>query len=280
MQVRRPKIDYANIRAHWAPNHEFAQDRNATSTIPTYVEPYLIRVMRRAKDALPESETALRREIDWFIGQESQHFQQHNAFNARIREAGYPKLAEFEMRLKNDYVRFLSEKSLKFNLAYSEGFESMGPPAAEMWFDHSADFLDGADPEAVALWKWHMAEEFEHRDVCFRVYKALFARTFWGKLANGWLYRCYGLVCAIRHLGAYGNDARAYVLEVDRAAMTAAERARSEANEKAVDAHKRRHMLPGLLKCFSPFYNPAKKREPAGLMAYLRQFEEGGTYAR
>ena len=276
MQVRLPKIDYSRVRPDWAPNREFAHDRNAASTIPTYVEPYLIQVMQRAKAALPASEARLHKEIDWFIAQESQHFRQHNAFNKKIREAGYPGLAPFEEKLRQDYVEFLASRSLKFNLAYSEGFESMGPPAARMWFEHSESFLAGADPEAVALWKWHMAEEFEHRDVCFRLFRALYARGLWERFWNGWLYRCYGLVSAIRHLGAYSTVVRDYLIATDRAKMDAEALARSKANDKAVKAHTRTHMLPQLLKALSPFYNPARKPAPRGLNDYLRRFEKGG----
>jgi len=276
MQVRLPKIDYSRVRPDWAPNREFAHDRNAASTIPTHVEPYLIQVMQRAKAALPAGETRLHKEIDWFIAQESQHFRQHNAFNKKIREAGYPGLAPLEEKLRQDYVAFLASRSLKFNLAYSEGFESMGPPAARMWFEHSAAFLEGADPEAVALWKWHMAEEFEHRDVCFRLFRALYARGPWGRFWNGWLYRCYGLVSAVRHLGAYSTAVRAYLIATDRAKMDADALARSQANEEAVTAHTRKHMLPQLLKALSPFYNPARKPAPRGLNEYLRRFEKDG----
>jgi predicted metal-dependent hydrolase len=276
MRVRFPRIDYSNVRPDWAPNREFAHDRNASSTIPTYVEPYLIKVMQRAKAILPASETRLHAEIDIFIAQESQHFRQHNAFNRKVREAGYSGLAPLEAKLRDDYVAFLDRHSLKFNLAYSEGFESLGPPAAAMWFDHSDAFLTGADPEAVALWKWHMAEEFEHRDVCHRLFHALYSQGPWNRLWNGWLFRCYGFVCALRHLGAYGKTVRAYLIETDRAGMTAGERAQSIANERAVDAHTRKYMLPQLLKVFSPFYDPARKIAPRGLDGFLQRFEKAG----
>lgn len=276
MKVRMPKIDYSKVRPNWAPNHEFAHDRNASSTIPTYVEPYLIKVMQRAKAALPARHVQLHQEIDWFIAQESQHFRQHNAFNRRIREAGYPGLAYFEEKLKQDYVEFLDKHSLKFNLAYSEGFESLGPPAAKLWFEHSDAFLAGADPEAVALWKWHMAEEFEHRDVCYRLFRTLYAQGPWQRFWNGWLYRLYGFLCAARHLGAYTKAVRSYLIETDRTAMTPAELARSHSNLKAVTTLTRRHMLPALLQVLSPFYDPARKPSPRGLEGYLARFEKGG----
>lgn len=277
MQVRMPKIDYSKVRPDWAPNREFAHDRNASSTIPTYVEPYLIKVMQRAKAALPAHHARLHQEIDWFIAQESQHFRQHNAYNRRIREAGYPGIEPFEERLKQDYVEFLDKRSLKFNLAYSEGFESMGPPAAAaLWFEHSDAFIAGADPEAVALWKWHMAEEFEHRDVCYRLFRTLYAKGLRGRFWNGWLYRVYGFACAVSHLGAYSKAVRRYLIETDRATMTPEKRAQSQRNLDAVSALVRRTMLPALLTVLSPFYDPAKKPSPRGLEDYLARFEKGG----
>jgi len=274
MQVRTPKIDYSRVRVHWAPNREFAHDRNAASLTPTYVEPYLIKVMQRAKTALPLSETGLHQEIDWFIAQESQHFRQHNAFNRRVREA-YPGIAAFEERLRDDYARFLG-RPLKFNLAYSEGFESLGPPAARLWFEHSDAFLAGADPEAVALWKWHMAEEFEHRDVCWRVFRALYARNPWQRLVNGWLYRVYGFAYAVTHLGKFTSNVRRLMIAQDRATMSEEEIARSRANLGAVITLAKREMVPQLYKVLSPFYNPARKKAPRGLEDYLARFEKGG----
>jgi uncharacterized protein len=276
MRVRLPKIDYSNVRPDWAPNREFAHDRNASSTIPTHVEPYLIKVMQKAKAELPAHHAELHREIDIFIAQESQHFRQHNAFNRRIREAGYPGLEAFENELRDTYVAFLANRSLKFNLAYSEGFESLGPPAAALWFEHSDAFLEGADPEAVALWKWHMAEEFEHRETCHRLFHALYSRNLWQRFWNGWLYRCYGFLYAAVHLGRYTKAVRRYLIATDRAKMSPEEIQQSVANVRAVGMLAREHMVPELIKVFSPFYDPGKKPEPRGLAAYLERFDKNG----
>ncbi len=270
MLVRRPALNHGAIRAHWAKNHAYAQDVNASSTIPSQVEPYLIRVMRKAKENLPEHEKELRAEIDWFIAQEAQHFSVHNEFNAALIKQGYARIPEFEARLRKDYVQFLNKRSLKFNLAYSEGFECMGPVAARRWFDLSDDMLEGADPDAVLLWKWHLAEEFEHRHTIYRIYMRLFARSPWEKFWNGWLYRCYGLICAIIHLGKYSDDARAYLLSMDRATMTPDKLAQSKADEKIANQHRARTMS-AILECLSPFHSPDHFPEPTGMQDYLAQ---------
>ena len=279
MKARFPKIDYSGIRPHWAPNREFAHNVNASSTIPVFVEPWLIKVMMKAKAVLPASETRLHREIDIFIAQEAQHYRQHAGFNRNIREA-YPEIIPHEQRIEREYDEMLEHRSLKYCVAYSEGFESLGAPAAKMWFERYDPYLEGADYEAVALWKWHMAEEYEHREVCFRLFRALYARSLWGRFWNGWLYRCYGFVCVVRHLGDYSRRVSQAMIDADRRAMSAEELERSEASLKAFQAFMKRNTGPELLKVFSPFYDPAHKPEPRGLRDYLKRFEKGGDMGR
>ena len=279
MQVRFPRIDYSRVRPDWATNREFAHDRNASSTIPTYIEPYLIRIMNRAKNELPEDAAELRQSIEVFNLQEGQHTRQHSAFNRRIREF-YPEILPLELKLKADLERFAATRSLRFNLAYCEGFESLGPPAAQLWFEHSEAFLESADYEAVALWKWHMAEEFEHREVCYRTFKALYAQGLFGRIVFGWLYRVYGFLFVAGHLGAYTKAVRAAMIERDRSRMAPAERAQSHKNLKALSRLMLRRFVPALLPVLSPVYDPGRKRAPKGMEAYLARFEKGGDMGR
>ena len=281
MHARFPKIDYSGVRPDWAPNMAFAHNVNASSTIPVFVEPWLIKVMGKVKAVLPAHETALHEEIDIFIAQEAQHYRQHAAFNRRIRDA-YPEIIPFEKKIEAEYADMLANKSLKYNLAYSEGFESMGPPSALMWFEgyEDAGFLAGADYEAVALWKWHMAEEYEHRETCYRLFRALYAKTLWGRFWNGWLYRCYGFVCALRHLGAYSANVSATLMKADRRTMTPEQLERSNADSALVGTFMKTKFMAELKKVFSPFYNPANKPEPRGMREYVGRFDKGGDMGR
>jgi hypothetical protein len=270
MKVRYPKLDFSSIRAHWAPHIEFVQRANASSTIPSYVEPYLVKVMLKAKAELDPKETELHGELAIFIKQEAQHCKQHNAFNERLRDSGYPELATYEAQLAADLERFLATKSLKFNLAYSDGFEAMGALGATMWFDAYNRFLEGADQEAVDLWRWHMAEEYEHREVAFKIYQKLYGKY---DLINGWLYRVYGFLFAVIHLMGYGKRVGKYLLDKDRAKMSPEEVKASMAREKDFAKATGKRALPELLKVLAPWYNPARTKAPAGIAAYLTQYE-------
>jgi predicted metal-dependent hydrolase len=279
MVVRYPRIDYSKIRAHWAPNIAFAQHQNATSIIPAPVEPWLIKVLQKAMDLLPADKGRLRDDMAAFIGQESQHFRQHRMFNKVIAAQGYDRLAEFEKQLADDLEGFYRNRSLKFMLAYADGFESLGAVQGGIWFERMDALLEGADPNAVALWKWHMAEEFEHREVCFQIYHALYSRGLWGKIWNGYFYRIYGCIYAMAHLQGYMGRMFAYMVEQDKKGMSETEKAAFDADIKALQKFQFRVFFPQLLKNFLPWYNPGKKPVPPGLFDYLRQYEKAAPAA-
>jgi uncharacterized protein len=267
MQVRFPRWDFAGIRAHWAPHREFAQLYNAASTVPAYIEPYLLKVMRLAKEKIDPASTALHEKLDIFIKQEMQHCKQHLAFNKMIRADGYEGMLPLEKEYEADYERYLKEKSLRFNLAYSEGFEAMSSIAVTNFFEEFDEFLEGADPRAVAIWKWHLAEEYEHREVAHEVYHALYGKN----RVFAWLYRVYGFFCAIRHIRKHTARVSEYLLSVDRAAMTDAERAASVEREKAVAAATSRRAREHLKAILSFNYDPASRPAPRGVQALLDQ---------
>lgn len=277
--VRYPRIDYSNIRAHWAPNVAFAQYQNSTSIIPAPVEPWLIKVLQMAMDRLPNRHEHLRADLTAFIGQESQHFRQHRMFNKVIAAQGYPRLAEFEKSLSEDLDSFLRTRSLKFMLAYADGFEALGAVQGGIWFSEMDGLLEGADANAVALWKWHMAEEFEHREVCFQVYHALYSRGLWGKIWNGYFYRVYGCIYAMAHLQGYMGRMFDYLIEQDRQLMSEADRARLGRDIKALKRFQLRRFFPQLLKNLLPWYHPGRKPTPEGLFDYLRLYEKADPAA-
>jgi predicted metal-dependent hydrolase len=119
-----------------------------------------------------------------------------------------------------------------------------------------------------------MAEEFEHREVCFQIYHALFSRGLWGRIWNGYFYRIYGCIYAMAHLQGYMARMFDYMIELDRQAMDESGRARLDRDIKALKKFQKRVFFPQLLKNFLPWYNPGRKRIPRGLFDYLRGFEK------
>lgn len=208
MIVRRPEFDFATSPRNWMPaNPAFGYELNGGSLILPYLEPYLIRVMKQAKDKLGGSDPDLDREIDLFNGQEANHYRLHAGYNAMLRDR-YDGLEEIEEEIAADFARMLREESLEWNLGYSAGFETTGMVTAELFFRAAPESLEGADPAVAGLWGWHLAEEFEHRCVAFDVYQAL---------VGDWPMRVRLFLYQSRHLRGFGSRAAKLMREQDEA---------------------------------------------------------------
>jgi predicted metal-dependent hydrolase len=221
--------------------------------------------MRLAKDKIDPARTELHARLDIFIKQEMQHCKLHLAFNKAIRADGYPGMLALEKEYEADYERYLKTKSLRFNLAYSEGFEAMSSIAVTNFFEEFDPFLEGADPRAVAIWKWHLAEEYEHREVAHEVYHELFGRN----RLFAWVYRLYGFLCAITHIRKHTARVTDYLLSVDRADMSEAELAASLERQKAVSTATSSRAREHLKAILSFNYDPASRPAPRGVQELL-----------
>jgi hypothetical protein len=198
VKVRQPSFDFSDIDPVWADVPGTVHAVNAMGIVPAYVEPFLIKVMRRAKAELdPVADATLIRDIDTFNRQEAQHFKFHHALNGWVRENGYEGMLGHERRYADEYETMLATKRLSWLLAYCEGFEAMGLVSASLWIDGAIEAqLPNADPRVIALWCWHLAEEYEHRSVVFGVLKRLCGHdpmTFY-------LVRVAGFFNAFRHI--------------------------------------------------------------------------------
>jgi predicted metal-dependent hydrolase len=264
MKVRKPSYDYSASLPRWCKTYpEYSQIVNVASLTLPYLEPYLNSVMRQAQARLGPDHP-LNADIALFCKQEAAHYLQHDAYNEAIRKAGYSRLPEFEHSFRAHFDRLLNERSLKFNCAYSLGFESIGPIYAEWWFEQTDDVMAGADPSVVSLWKWHLAEEFEHRKVAWDVYHALF---------GGYFYRIHGLRCFLRDLRVINGAAVKYLLTEDSKQMKPEERTRSRERFAEIRRRESAFVRSRLARVISPFYTPYKLREPRGVGALLQQVD-------
>ena len=268
MQVRVLQADFSKIRPHWAENKEFAQLYNAASICPAYLEPYLVKVMTLAKKALPAKLTKLHEEVKIFTLQEMQHCKQHIQFNKMLR-VDYPEIEPLEKAYEADYNGFLKDKSLQFNVAYSEGFEAMSAIPTTCFFEDFDEYWAKSDPQAEALWKWHLAEEYEHREVMHDLYRALY-----GNGPRAYAYRLYGFFYATSHITKNIKGLGALLLGKDRENMSAEELKASKAREKKINRLAMKHALRHLKKIVSPFYDPSKRTPPRGVAEILAG---GGT---
>ncbi|MDA0979015.1 MAG: metal-dependent hydrolase, partial [Proteobacteria bacterium] len=159
-------------------------------TMP-YLEPYLIRMFLKAQQEV--TDPALLEDMKRFSQQEGNHYRNHARINEIIRskfdDETAAELLRIEQELKADYERFLKTRSLKFNLAYAEGFEAMTCAVAISAVNRD----EQKEPPLTGLGgllAWHALEEVEHRTVAFDVYK---------HLCGGYFYRIFGALRAQVH---------------------------------------------------------------------------------
>lgn len=142
-------------------------------TMP-YLEPYLIRTMRTAIPLI--GDPVLAEDTRRFSQQEGHHYRNHARFNDELRRqfdsASADRLRAIESAMEADYQRYTKQKSLRFNLAYAEGFEAMTCSSALAGAEHGT-FDAAANMPGGEMWAWHMAEEIEHRTVAFNVFQHL-----------------------------------------------------------------------------------------------------------
>lgn len=144
----------------------------SVSLYVAYLEPFLVKSLRRVLDRVRDVE--LRDNVDRFCRQEAQHYLQHERFNEAILGQGYPGLAERFARLAADFDRFLAEKDDKWCVGFVEGFEAYTTQGALRSFESRVMDHPRTDPRFGALFRWHLAEELEHRHVAFDIYEHLY----------------------------------------------------------------------------------------------------------
>jgi len=210
------------------------------SLLLPYLEPYLIRTMKLAKQQI--SDPKLIDDLERFSAQEGQHYRMHIKFNKALSRQGYPKLEEFEKELSDDYLRFSNTRSLRFNLAYAEGFEALTTAGALFSFQHEQ--LGDPDSPVTDLFAWHTIEEFEHRTVAFDVYD---------EVCGGYFYRLFAGLYAQFHFLRFVRRVSRYMLEIRPSEPATPEQKRKR---RVQSWRGLRYGLPLVLRTYLPWYTP------------------------
>jgi predicted metal-dependent hydrolase len=134
---------------------------NALSATFPKGEAFFVESVRQFREGAP---LKLAEEIKGFTTQEAIHSREHDAFNKRAADAGYD-LTKLEAQVER-------------RLAVTRGKPPIVSLAATMGLEHFTAILahqlladprhlDGADRETADLWRWHAAEEIEHKGVAY-----------------------------------------------------------------------------------------------------------------
>ncbi|MEH6634179.1 MAG: metal-dependent hydrolase [Halioglobus sp.] len=260
MRVRKVPFDFPDRSAgHWnLARPEFSQIINSGSLAMPYLEPYLISSMRQARKLITDPQ--LREDLDLYIRQEATHFRQHKAFNKTLADAGYKSVGELEAILDADYKRLGNERSLRFNLAYAEGFESMALAIGHMLIDDREHLFGGSDTDVASLILWHFVEEIEHKNVAFDVFDHLY---------GGYFSRIGGLLYAAGHI--FWRTGQGYRALLKEDGLWQNSKSRWQLAKVLLRIFGK--LTPKLLKILLPWYHPSKVADPAWGRAWSALYE-------
>ncbi len=121
------------------------------------------------KNAHLVKDPALLAQVKAFMGQEGIHGREHDKYNEMLTEQGYsvPRLERETTFLLKVAKRTLYPRA---QLAVTAALEHFTAILAN-YLLRDPSLLEGADPDMAALWRWHAAEESEHKAVAWDVYE-------------------------------------------------------------------------------------------------------------
>lgn len=174
---QRPPIEVRNLRfaVSDAPRYWHGERRavsiffdNLSIFFPAGERFFMTSVKRYQKRLDDE---ALLRDVIAFCGQEGIHGREHERYNEVIAARGYPVEA-MEARV----VRLLAfaKRTMfpRWQLGITCALEHLTATLGQEVLSNDR-ILEGAHPAMAALWRWHAAEETEHKSVAFDVFEAV-----------------------------------------------------------------------------------------------------------
>jgi len=134
---------------------------NALSSTFPIGEAYFVESVRKFREGTPPK---LAEEIKAFTTQEVIHSREHDAFNRRAADAGYD-LSKLEQRVE-ERLAVARARGPFANVAATMALAHLTAILAHQLLANPKH-LEGADPEAAELWRWHSCEEIEHKGVAY-----------------------------------------------------------------------------------------------------------------
>jgi uncharacterized protein len=195
LTIRRLLVDLSTgFDRHWNGGDAFRSAyMNALSMSFPVGEQFFIEAVRNGAAKLPSDARfdALRQTVREFIGQEATHRQLHSIYNAELERQGFknhwgPRALQRVEKARAMRRRLHSRSEHFHELAVTAAFEHYTAVFGEQTLCRQGlpgDWLAGAQAPLQTLWRWHAAEETEHKSVAFDLYRALGgnerSRLFW-----------------------------------------------------------------------------------------------------
>ncbi|MBX3129836.1 MAG: metal-dependent hydrolase [Polyangiaceae bacterium] len=131
-------------------------------------ERFFVAAVRAHRHSVSDPEVA--EAVRVFCAQEGIHGREHARYNEQLRRHGYPA-QEMERRVARLLRRVSRVTPRRWRLAATCALEHFTALMAHLLLSNPR-LLEGAHPQMAALWRWHAAEENEHKAVAFDVYQS------------------------------------------------------------------------------------------------------------
>jgi len=261
IEVRKVPFKFPpDFQPHWHPaDPALSQLINGTSILLPYMEPFIIDAIRQASKLITDPD--LRQEAKAWIGQESQHFMQHRRFNEVLVANGYPQLRKREKEIEHEYEE-LRKRPLKYQVAYTAGFETLALATAHTIIADRAHLFRGADPAVASMWLWHVVEEIEHKNLAFDVYQHVYG-DYW--------YRVYGMFAALLHLFQMVRGSYMVLLKADGLWG----KWKTHWAIKKFTFRFFTSAMPGILRHALPWHHPSRVADPAWMREWVALYDKG-----
>ncbi len=187
LPIRKLGVDLRQgFARHWHGGDAFrTQFFNALSMSFPVGEQFFMDAVRQAVPLLPQGpehaplRAALDEALRGFIGQEATHRHIHAQYNAHLEQQGLDNRWQHWARAR---IALLQRRAPdpRHALAITAAYEHYTALLADGTLRYPR-WLDGADPVMQTVWRWHAAEETEHRSVAFDLYRAIGGDERWRK---------------------------------------------------------------------------------------------------
>lgn len=184
LKARRVEFDLSDSPLHWIPNDPVSSHLiNGVNLLLPAGELWFCRVYNKALPYVTDDD--LRAQVEGFIRQEAIHANAHRKGEKWLQEHGL-ETDQFRERIDYLFGQVLGDEP--FGLPWLNR-----PSLAKRWLvlrvgliaavEHftgllgdwcmNSDSWDSADPVVADLFRWHLAEEVEHRTVAFDLFEHL-----------------------------------------------------------------------------------------------------------
>ena len=159
------------LQGEWLDNNAFltAVFNGMSITFPAGEKFFIDSVRHYADDV---TDPVLKDHIKGFCGQEGFHRREHQRYNEALCDARGYDLNKLEGKLTRRLVWAQKNLTPLQNLAITVAIEHFTAVLAELLLRPDS-VMNKADPAMRNLWRWHAAEEMEHKSVAFDVYRAV-----------------------------------------------------------------------------------------------------------